>query len=414
MKQTIELTDDQKTAYDEIIDWLQNSDDTYKTLAGYAGTGKTVLMDFITDYCFVEDLEVIVTATTNKAVKVLKQAVEAEKFSTIHKLLNIKPRRKGTKEWFEPVYASDKMNIRTFDLVIIDESSMISRKLLGYIDKALEDEAVIYGARDTKVLFVGDPAQLQPVNESISPCFNFNPSKLNKIVRHGDVIANVSKKFRSTKEYIPFEEAIQEPQIQWVTVDDLKGFFKDFRKEPDEYRLLSWTNRSVKNWNYKLRVFDYGFIPKEEFKEGDIIFANEACKDFGDAIIMNNSEEGEIERISMSADEHGIEYYELKVKKESGGHALLNVIKKEFKEKNNSILKDLASAKKWSEFWARKDYYHDVTHCYSMTVHKSQGSSFNNIILNINDLDFNKNIEERNQLVYVGITRAVDKVYLLR
>ena len=43
-----------------------------------------------------------------------------------------------------------------------------------------------------------------------------------------------------------------------------------------------------------------------------------------------------------------------------------------------------------------------------MTVHKSQGSTFKNVIVNIKDLANNK--KEFNQILYTAITRASDKV----
>lgn len=407
MLQEFTLTDDQQKAFDEITEWYFDSEDRYKTLSGYAGTGKTVLIDYIVNYFKKKRVYMCVTATTNKAVKVLRQKVDyyPEEFKTIHKLCNIKPKRRGRKEVFEPVMF-DKMDINNYQLVIIDEASMISKKLLGII-QSQADEYV-------KILFVGDPAQLQPVNETISECFEYNPSMLTKIVRHGDTIAHKSKLFRSTPQYIPFEQAIEEPTISWTNVDFLKEVAKEFREDPDKYRVLAWTNAQVKKWNFKMRVFDYGYIPTHPFNVGDIVFANELCEDpASKRVLMNNSEEAVVTDIEEMTDSLGLEYYMLLLKRDSG-ESYVNVIKEEFEPKLRDFLNEEAKEKNWKSFWYTKKYFHNVTHCYAMTTHKSQGSSFGNVILDIKDMNKNRDVEERNQLAYVGLTRAIDRVYLLR
>lgn len=409
-----ELTDDQQNAFDDIKEWIDNSSEDFYTLSGFAGTGKTVLIDYITDYAtegknFDDKLNVIVTATTNKAVKVLRQKVDHHNFSTIHSLLNIKPKKKGRYEIFEPINYN-KSDITQYDLVIIDECSMISEKLLEIIENQ-----ILQGF--TKVLFVGDPAQLQPVNETVSKCFEYSSSKLSKIVRHGDDIAQKSKVLRSTTDPIDLYSLVDEPSLIRVTVDDLKKYFQGFRDHPDDYRMLCWRNDQVDMWNFKLRVFDYGYIPKEDFNVGDIVIANTPCE-VANSIVMLNSEEGEVLEVEEAVDDLGLSYYQLKVQRNFNNPVYLNVINKKYEGKLNKYLNNLADeAKKnkklWRQFWATKKFYHDIKHCYAMTTHKSQGSGFKNVILDVEDYNMNRDIEERNQLAYVGVTRAQERVCLL-
>ena len=416
MKEDFKLTDDQQQAFDEIIDWLYNSDEQFKTLKGYAGTGKTTLLNEIVREAKSykgnkrPSLSVIVTATTNKAVKVLRERVVFDNFSTIHSLLNIKPVKKGKKEIFQPIkfVASGKKNIRYYDLVIIDECSMISsidgsndkeKSLLTIIKEETEDSSV-------KILFCGDEAQLQPINETVSQCFDYNPSVLTKIVRHGDTIANQSKLVRNTIDYVPIDSLIAEPDIVETDVGEIIRNFKSFRMNPDRFRMLCWTNNSVKLWNAKLRIADYGYKPDAPYMKGDILMANEPCEDEG-YIIMNNSEEGVVTEVQDVGDS-----YIVSLEKIEGGYATVRILKEKHKKTVKENLEELAEKTRWPEFWSLKKKYHDVRHCYALTIHKSQGSTFENVIIDRKDVCLNNDDQNRNQLIYVGMTRASNKVYL--
>lgn len=401
----ITLTDEQATAREEILEWARDSNEMFKTLSGYAGTGKTTLLHFIVQDLRKKHFNIAVTATTNKAVKVLMDRVESKHFATIHSVLNIKPKKKGTQEIFEPV-DYNKSDITEFDLVIIDECSMISRKLLDIIETQITE-----GGR-TKVLFCGDPAQLQPINESLSQCFSFDPSTLTQIVRHGDVIAHKSKLVRDRPHSVPSNELIQEPEISYISMNESKEMFKGWRDNPDYVRLLAWTNDSVARWNRSMRHADWGRKTEHPFTEGDIVIANSPCVvliNNQEDIQMFNSEEGTVQDVHEEYD-----HYHLLVKKFGGGFAHVNVMKREFKAEIDKELRGLAAAKSWREFWALKKKFHDIRHCYSLTVHKSQGSTFQNVIVDVRDINKNRDVTNRNQLIYVAMTRAADKVRVLK
>jgi len=185
----------------------------------------------------------------------------------------------------------------------------------------------------------------------------------------------------------------------------LLGFFKTFRENPNNIRMLCWTNEQVKKWNFILRESDYGYSPEKPFMVGDIVMANDTCLN-GNDIIMNNSEEGVIANIR----EHD-KYYWMEIRKELGGFAYCHVLKKDYENDYNEELKAYAKDKNWSSFWALKKFYHDIRHCYSLTCHKSQGSTFTNVAIDIEDLYLNRNIQNRNQLLYVAMTRATDNIW---
>lgn len=392
----IEYTKDQTTAFEEIKEWLQ-SDETFKVLKGYAGTGKTTLLDGIVQHAKSIGFHTVVTAPTNKAVKVLNNRVSGFNHRTIHSLLDIKPKRKGGKEVFEPV---DFPNAEVFsiDLIIVDECSMVSNKLFGIIKDKIQD--------GTKVLFCGDPAQLQPVNEDLSSTFEHRPSELDEIIRYGDTIAQKAKHVRENPKEISLSKLMSPPDIVEGNSQLVNDYFSNWRDTPNNARMLCWTNKRVEWWNKKLREVDYGYKPDEPYTEGDILIANEPVE-MNDEIVMMNSEEGTILEVEERNDA-----WKITLKKETGGRCRVRIVKEEYKQNLKNDLNKARRNKNWSKFWALKGKYHDVRHAYALTVHKSQGSTFTKVFMDSGDISKNRDILERNQLIYVAMTRASNKVII--
>lgn len=452
----IKLTDDQKKAYDEIVEWLESpspelpappyssrpkkilfgdleleeeepesdyiqkerekaeleawekeyeekSSVLYKVLSGYAGTGKTTLLDHIVQFAYATGIKVGITATTNKAVKVLMDRVKGNNYSTIHSVLGIRPKEVEDKEIFEPDRNAVSDPLSSFNLVIVDECSMISEQLLSIIKK--ENPGYV------KVLFCGDPAQLQPINESISKCFSYAPSTLNEVVRHNNTIAEKAVIVRDSTRRVGLEELLVDPEITRVTSKrDIYQWFKGFKRYPDKIRMLSWTNNRVGYWNKVLRETDYGKV-MPPFVEGDIIMANKPCVD-NKTVVLMNSQEAIVERVKEEEKYHALRVSPITPGEDFKKSVKLYVLKEEFQNEMDKTLQRYAIQRNWSKFWRLKRSYHDIRHCYALTVHKSQGSTFENVVLDWNDIYLNKDAANRNQLVYVGLTRAAHQIII--
>ena len=72
----------------------------------------------------------------------------------------------------------------------------------------------------------------------------------------------------------------------------------------------------------------------------------------------------------------------------------------------------LAEEKRWREFWELKLLFHDVRYAYSLTIHKAQGSTFENVFVDVRDLYINRKTYERNQLLYVAVTRSAKRLFI--
>ena len=170
MTATAELTADQQQAADAFSTWLATpADGTPFVLSGFAGSGKTFLSMRLLRQVEATGLCWTVVAPTHKAVGVLRQALDLEGLqptwypSTIHRLLRLKLKRSGDVELCEPTEQTG-MALENLGLVLIDEASMVDSTLLGIALQCAHPFK-------TRLVFVGDPAQLPPIREEQSPVF---------------------------------------------------------------------------------------------------------------------------------------------------------------------------------------------------------------------------------------------------
>jgi len=167
---TLEMSEDQERAVDEVLDWFHESPDKRKSLAGLAGTGKTTiiaeLLRRLKGKCVIR-----VCALAGKAAAVLRsKGVDA---STLHKLIyapetvctrcmtGVKPFKppKGKPRCPDCETQTIKTNwvrvpIIEADLVIVDEASMLNLSIVKDIEELTR-----------KILYVGDHGQLEPIGE---------------------------------------------------------------------------------------------------------------------------------------------------------------------------------------------------------------------------------------------------------
>lgn len=135
----------QDAALSAVARWLQSGTPQLFRLFGYAGTGKTTLARHIAEGV---DGDVVFAAFTGKAALVLRHKGCAGA-QTIHSLIY---RSRGVEEE-SPTFVLNRESLAAkASLIIIDECSMV--------DEDLGKDLLSFG---TPVLVLGDPAQLPPV-----------------------------------------------------------------------------------------------------------------------------------------------------------------------------------------------------------------------------------------------------------
>lgn len=156
------LTSDQENAEKLIVEWFLNTDNLVFILSGYAGTGKTFLINHVVQeilHLKAGTEAVYVTPTGKAATVLIKNGTVA---GTVHSLIYTRNEEdfdvdengeiieKQSLSFIKREKISEKIK-----LIIIDEASMIGEEVLR--------DLLSFGV---KCLFSGDCAQLPPVNSA--------------------------------------------------------------------------------------------------------------------------------------------------------------------------------------------------------------------------------------------------------
>ncbi len=426
----LSLTPEQAEALEALLGFVNSGDRLY-LLTGYAGTGKTTLLQALLTCLrqIKDDRPIVFTALSNKATKVLSSMAQRWKLKvdcmTCCKLLGLKPtidKDTGT-QTFTPDRNRESL-ITRYALVVVDECSMINQEMWELLVKAISrlDST-------TQILFVGDSAQLPPVNETESLCFQqiYDRTDLTTVIRYGgaiglladDVRRNLERqrlpRWESDRNAQKTEGVFVLPPHQWE-----KLLLRAFRSEAaqnnsDQVRVLAYTNRRVRQLNRRIRAEIYG-ENIERFVPGERLLANTPCLD-EDSIILQTSEECEVLEVYRAKVQDSVlqerwQVWSLEVRTEEGQSRRLRVLHENEGDRLALILKGHAQSKSWKSFWELKQFFHDVNYAYSLTVHKSQGSTFQDVFVDLPNLMTNPKVTERNQLCYVAFTRAARRLFL--
>lgn len=276
----IQLNDDQLNAYNLLYEFLKTKKDKVFVLTGSAGTGKTTLITEIMKHNNIFKKKIVLSATTNKAVSVIQKMFQSSPknvhFSTIHKLMQIKRKinMDGSESYIINIDESPnqkKKSIYFYDIIVIDEASMISKDLVSEI---ISVSSKIKG----QIIFVGDTLQLPPINEEISEVFNLDIKRFNltKIERSKNNIVKYSNQLREHilhktkikyKSFLDNDVSIIKNQNDWID-----KYIEIFKQDQNSI-LLAYTNAQCNAINKKVRNYLFNY-PKEKYIEGELIVFN--------------------------------------------------------------------------------------------------------------------------------------------
>lgn len=394
-------------------------------LTGYAGTGKTTLLQALIKRMRDrgDRRSIVLTAHSNKATKVLDRMASRWGLDvdcmTCCKLLGLKPDIDTTtgKQVFKP----DQNGESRFDryrLVVVDEASMISEDLWLLLTEAVSDLH-----QRTQILFVGDIAQLPPIGERESNVFSqiYDRSDLTDVVRYGGAIGVLAESVRNNleRQHLPrFETDTNGDRTEGVLVLPnqawenclLRAFQSTaYQQDADYVRVLAYTNKRVDALNHRIRTTLYG-PDTPRFVEGERLIANAPCL-IDDYIALQNS--GECEVLDAIVGQQGPwQVWFLSVMTDDDRYRTLTVLHENSEFEFRRKLQLYAEEKRWREFWELKLLFHELRYAYCLTVHKAQGSTFQNVFVDLPNLQVNRNLYERNQLLYVAVTRAAKRLFL--
>ena len=462
-----DLIPSQRFVADQILDWLvtgkiNGREESQGILMGYAGMGKTYMAGAIAAVAIkngmVDPREVILVAPSHQARKVIRRMFSGRGLHldtcTFAGLLGLTPEIDPDtgEEVYKPGEYTPKITGKT--LVIGDEASQWSHRLQSYLDQQSQS--------DVQVLWMGDDAQLPPVESrrdrptdqlnllepelpNESPLFDLPGWQLTEVVRYSGAIALLANDIRQNLSCprLPLAEiryyAQQDQTVDLLNLQDwhkvMIAAFKygDIEDSPDQFRVLAWRNKRVAEINAAIHTARYG-DNADPYCPGEVIIARRPCtiampNDNRNRLTLLHNGEQAVVIDAKRATVEGLSVWWLDCRKEPDDNGLtrvtLQVIDQCSAEDLDRRLKVLAEKAKaerdpslrkraWVNYYELKNQFHDVSLAYALTVHKSQGSTFGQVFVDLADIGCNRrDIKERNRMIYTAITRCSQQSILM-
>lgn len=430
------------------MDRFIKSNETSMTLSGYAGTGKTSLMEMIAKKSQRLLKPVVFCATTNKAAAVLNDRVSKAGFkaTTLNKTFGISVEVDTNSKTYNArnlVNNLKDVDITPGSTIIIDEASMINEE--NY--KVLNDIAKKFLL---KIIYVGDEAQLSPVNEDrISKVFRNGDGKVIRLtqvertddnailkeatdIRNGKPLSGETS-FNSKGEGVAYIL----PQHQEAISDVINHYVKGLKKDPNYFRILAYTNKAVSdynnqvrnllgydsptpqagepmtgyaNWGYDWRTKSYRFINSESYKVKNTGRPTKVSTtlDNGTPVVMEaipvtlEDSMGHIDTFNFMDIKSNPQNRQAAIMLANEKKRLWGEAKRAYGKQAKAEIYQKINA--LDSFLFINDNIEDDKHNllqaktidfgYAMTVHKSQGSTFTNVLMDDVDISrasFNSN-----------------------
>lgn len=467
----IGFTDDQRKAYNNLIEFINapyNENDYKRALVGAAGTGKTYLVKALIKNCNMSYSTIGLSAPTHKACRVLNESIGIPnvKINTLQSDLGL--RLNFDVEKFDidnpPFDPKGRIKIGDYKLYIVDEASMINRGLLMFLEKTCK-------TNNCKIIYIGDSSQLPPVNEKYSSAFKgVKINTLTQIVRQGDdnpvsylldlLRYDIEHKSFTFLEYITKNKSkFNDDNTKGYQVCNTKEFesfvYRNFSDEAlthniDYSKVIAYTNNTVSAWNKFIRHSIVKDADKSVITKNDLIISYVTIVNkFNDCIIKNSEEYILKDVVNYVHPTHNLKGFMVRFTAIHGGNSTSPLFVIDHKDKftiqmyvklSKNMIQDAKSApvklkaQRWRDYFEFKEscllltniinnegkieFSRDLDYGFSLTSHKSQGSTFDTTFVDVNDIVFDKfgrpyaNAEDINRRLYVACSRCRNKLYL--
>ena len=451
---SFKLTAKQDLTLYKLSEFILNDDNnSLFVLKGYAGTGKTTILSSIINNLWKIKKSGVLMAPTGRAAKVLANYTNSEA-NTIHKKIYFP--KKNSSGNIDFVLQVNKSKNTIF---IIDEASMISstsqnKKLFDTTSLLSDLIQFVYSGHNCKIIFIGDTAQLPPVNSRLSPSLdpeylenNYNKNvvtiELDEVVRQevlSGILNNatilreslVNKTFDQFKFNLKnFKDIIRLEDGEDI-INSLTDSYNTLGKE--ETALIVRSNKRANLYNQQIR--NRILFNENELSCGDnlMVVKNNYhwVKSTSEAGFIANGDIIKVLEINRIIDLYDFRFAEVTIQmidypkmKPFDTVLMLDTINLETPSLNyekanhlyNEVMKDYISEKvKYKRFLKVKNnkYFNalQVKFSYAITCHKSQGGQWSSVFVeqpylpNGIDKDFIR-------WLYTALTRAKEKLYLI-
>lgn len=356
-------------------------------ITGGPGTGKTTIIKCVIDILRHKKLDYLLAAPTGRAAKRITETT-GENAKTLHRLLEIT----RIEDTDVDTFVNYPVDVIDTDVLIIDEASMIDTLLMNNVIKALRE--------DTKLILVGDSDQLPSVGpgnvlKDIISSGVVNTVCLTEIYRQSaksDIIVgahNVRQgehlKFKNKDTDLYFIEAESiidtKKELESLLTHRIKNFFgEDISNNIQVITPIKKTDIGTHELNKMIQ--EIVICPNKELRH----------KSHGERTFYENDKVMQIKNnYDINWDYEGVQGTGV-YNGDIGTILEINTLKE-------YVLVDFDGRKTKYDF----DQLDELEHSYAVTVHKSQGSEFDAVIIPLYvcfEKLFNRN------LIYTAMTRA--------
>lgn len=369
-KLNIKYNSEQKKA---IISALNNN---ISIISGGPGTGKTTIINAIVKLYIEEhhlgnqDIveNIALLAPTGRASKKLSTSTNLPAY-TIHRYLKW---YKDSNDFFYNEYNRTKHR-----LIIVDEVSMIDIDLFNALLNGISS--------NVKIIFVGDTFQLPSVGPGLilndliaSDYFNYVP--LNQIYR------------QSENSYIPY-------LAKEIKMNELS---EDCLVKKDDYNFFEANNNQIKS--AIKQIIEVSLSKNIDEKRMQVLapmYRGENGIDNLNIILQSIYNPASIKKIE-------IKYGDVIYRENDKVLQLINDLDNNVFNGDIGFIKQIVNNKIYIDFDSNEVIYEkkdlkNIKHAYAITIHKSQGSEFEHVIMPITSNYFKMLY---NKLIYTGVSRA--------
>lgn len=454
----------QRQAIDALNNFLVSRNRSF-LLQGKGGTGKTTIIKKV--LAGLNPREVLAIGPTHKAKDVLDNSINppnsrSEKIRAITLSSALAINLNETTGKFTPdTYKRNKnqVPIKKFKYIVIDESSMISDKLL--------EEIMQFAAADAKIIFMGDKAQLPPVSqEKDSAVFSIEngyelkqkmrQAATSPIINIGTVVSEnvesttgrVSNPITQEMRVNSYDEA-SGSSVLWEkseakAIDQFVSDFLASNGDLNYAKIITFNNQisdnsqSVQNLNKKVRAKLFGlratteqFIPGEivtaydgfsfergvdavpEFDNSEDLLVQSSAIKLNEPITIKAKSEAKGEReLTLNFDVNYVTLVNKKGKVISNIPVIASSSKAEFEKAVDQLIKTDPQLG-----YVLKDKFANLQYGYAITSHKSQGSTYKNVyVMEDNIMSYATNagsVKAKNQSLYVAVSRPTTKLVMV-
>jgi len=421
-------------------------------LKGYAGTGKTTLISALVRVFGSLKKRTVLLAPTGRAAKVFA-SYSGEKAYTIHKHIYKITHKEGF------VKVKRKINESTNTLYIVDEASMIScesssGELFGTRELLTDLMEYVFEGANNKLLFIGDDAQLPPVQSNESPALNLDFLTVNfdvvvstcemiDVVRQANdsgILYNATllrKVLSKQKLQLPFFSLSSFEDIKCLGSEELEDELNSLYAHYNTEDIVIVTRSNKRAYIFNNEIRNRIFYRENKLATGDFLMAVKNnyywIDELSEVGFIANGDLIEVMSITKRQELYGFNFMDIqarlcdypnypnidfKIILESLDSEGASMTSEQMKQLYQEVAKDYEDIpNKCTRFLKIKENPFlnavQVKYSYSLTCHKTQGGQWKIVLVDIGYFDENKMDKEFVRWLYTAITRATEKVYLV-